>query len=407
MAKRDYYRCSESAERRWRRHQEGLPAPGHEVSPGPQPGQTRRRGQLQGGQGSLRGPVRQRQARGLRPLRPRRRAAAATVWAAGSAAGMRSATSSATCSATSSAAAAAAAVARFFAARICATSSTSPSSRPSAERRSISISHPGRVRALRRQRRGARLRSPSRARPAAASARCAWRRASSRIQQTCPTCGGAGTIDREALPRVLRARPGPEGQDAVRQGAAGCRQWRPDPARPRGRGRSQRRAPRRSVRRHHGGRRIRSFTREGQNLNCEVPMSFATAALGGVVDVPTLDGNVVLKVPAETQSGRVFRLRGKGVRSVRCERLRRSLLPRVGRDAGASDRRAKDEAARVRGVDSERRSRHSPRARSWFDGVQASSSNGWEPEALLNVAVLGAAGRMGRPCSPAWPRARP
>ena len=48
-----------------------------------------------------------------------------------------------------------------------------------------------------------------------------------------------------------------------------------------------------------------------------MPVSFATAALGGSVDVPTLDGNVVLKVPAETQSGSLFRLRGKGVRSVR------------------------------------------------------------------------------------------
>ena len=59
------------------------------------------------------------------------------------------------------------------------------------------------------------------------------------------------------------------------------------------------------------------FTREGQNLSCEVPVSFATAALGGSVDVPTLDGNVVLTVPAETQSGGLFRLGGKGVRSVR------------------------------------------------------------------------------------------
>ena len=55
------------------------------------------------------------------------------------------------------------------------------------------------------------------------------------------------------------------------------------------------------------------FEREGANLSCEVPISFATAALGGTVEVPTLDGGVVLKIPAETQSGRVFRLREKGV----------------------------------------------------------------------------------------------
>ncbi|MGB5511464.1 MAG: molecular chaperone DnaJ, partial [Woeseiaceae bacterium] len=59
------------------------------------------------------------------------------------------------------------------------------------------------------------------------------------------------------------------------------------------------------------------FKREGSNLSCEVPVSFATAALGGEVELPTLDGNVSLKVPAGTQSGKVFRLRGKGVTTVR------------------------------------------------------------------------------------------
>jgi molecular chaperone DnaJ len=59
------------------------------------------------------------------------------------------------------------------------------------------------------------------------------------------------------------------------------------------------------------------FEREGSHLSCEVPVSFTTAALGGSVEVPTLDGEVVLKIPSETQSGRVFRLREKGVRPVR------------------------------------------------------------------------------------------
>src|SRR5579871_490279 len=59
------------------------------------------------------------------------------------------------------------------------------------------------------------------------------------------------------------------------------------------------------------------FEREGSHLSCEVPVSFTTAALGGSVEVPTLDGEVVLKIPAETQSGRVFRLRDKGVKPVR------------------------------------------------------------------------------------------
>ncbi len=59
------------------------------------------------------------------------------------------------------------------------------------------------------------------------------------------------------------------------------------------------------------------FEREGANLSCEVPISFATAALGGTVIVPTLNGEVALKVPSETQSGRVFRVRDKGVAPVR------------------------------------------------------------------------------------------
>ncbi|MBM4238988.1 MAG: molecular chaperone DnaJ [Gammaproteobacteria bacterium] len=59
------------------------------------------------------------------------------------------------------------------------------------------------------------------------------------------------------------------------------------------------------------------FEREGDDLSCEVPVSFATAVLGGAVKVPTLEGDVSLKIPAETQSGRVFRLRDKGVKPVR------------------------------------------------------------------------------------------
>ena len=59
------------------------------------------------------------------------------------------------------------------------------------------------------------------------------------------------------------------------------------------------------------------FVREENNLYCEVPISFTTAALGGEIEVPTLGGKVKLKVPKETQTGKMFRLRGKGVKSVR------------------------------------------------------------------------------------------
>lgn len=55
------------------------------------------------------------------------------------------------------------------------------------------------------------------------------------------------------------------------------------------------------------------FERDGLDLHCEVPVSFTTAALGGEINVPTLDGRALLKVAAGTQSGTVFKLRGKGM----------------------------------------------------------------------------------------------
>ena len=113
------------------------------------------------------------------------------------------------------------------------------------------------------------------------------------------------------------------------------------------------------------------FAREGQDLSCEVPISFATAALGGQVEVPTLDGQVVLKVPSETQSGKVFRLRGKGVRSVRTAGVG-DLFCRVQvetpvklTETQKEQLRSFDDSIQSQG------SKHSPRARSWFDGVKA------------------------------------
>src|SRR5690554_5815957 len=64
-------------------------------------------------------------------------------------------------------------------------------------------------------------------------------------------------------------------------------------------------------------RRHKIFEREGNQLYCEIPISFVDAALGGEIEVPTLDGRVKLKIPAETQTGKLFRLRNKGVTPVR------------------------------------------------------------------------------------------
>lgn len=59
------------------------------------------------------------------------------------------------------------------------------------------------------------------------------------------------------------------------------------------------------------------FERDGMNLHCEAPIDIVTATLGGQIDVPTLAGKVSLKIPAQTQTGKVFRLKGKGIKSLR------------------------------------------------------------------------------------------
>ncbi|MBL8472711.1 MAG: molecular chaperone DnaJ [Rhodocyclaceae bacterium] len=63
------------------------------------------------------------------------------------------------------------------------------------------------------------------------------------------------------------------------------------------------------------------FQREGDDLHCEMPVSFTTAALGGELEIPTLDGVAKIKIAPETQTGKVMRLRGKGIRGVRSRNL--------------------------------------------------------------------------------------
>ncbi len=112
------------------------------------------------------------------------------------------------------------------------------------------------------------------------------------------------------------------------------------------------------------------FERDGEHLSCEVPVSFATAVLGGEVEVPTLDGHVRLKVPAETQSGRVFRLRDKGVKPVRggpratCSAASWSRRPSSFRPSSARSVRELETSLR------EDRRKHNPREQTWLDGVK-------------------------------------
>ncbi len=112
------------------------------------------------------------------------------------------------------------------------------------------------------------------------------------------------------------------------------------------------------------------FERDGANLACEVPVSFATATLGGEVELPTLDGNVSLKVPAGTQSGKIFRLRGKGVTTARDSR-QGDLFAQVAVETPVNLTAAQE--ALLKKFDTSVKTggeKHSPRADGWLDTVK-------------------------------------
>ncbi|MCU4674517.1 molecular chaperone DnaJ [Catenovulum sp. 2E275] len=112
------------------------------------------------------------------------------------------------------------------------------------------------------------------------------------------------------------------------------------------------------------------FERDGNNLYCEVPIGFTTAALGGEIQVPTLDGKVKLKIPEETQTGRMFRMRGKGVKSVRTGAVG-DLICKVVVETPVSLTDAQKEI--LRQLESEMEggtARHRPKETGFFDGVK-------------------------------------
>jgi len=189
------------------------------------------------------------------------------------------------------------------------------------------------------------------------------------VQQTCPTCRGAGTVvqdpcnechgrgrRRKVKTLNIKVPAGVDNGDRIRLG---------------GEGESGR----------NGGpsgdlyvdvmvRPHEIFERDGRHLSCEVPISFATAVLGGTVEVPTLDGQVKLKIPAESQSGRVFRLRGKGVTPVRGGG-QGDLFCRI--QVETPVKLTHEQKKLLRELDASLEAggdRHSPRARSWMDGVK-------------------------------------
>jgi molecular chaperone DnaJ len=189
------------------------------------------------------------------------------------------------------------------------------------------------------------------------------------LQQTCPHCRGTGRIVRNPCDnclgqgRIRRSKklsvkipPGVDTGDRVRlagEGEAGRNGGPPGDL-----------YVEVQVREHP------IFERDGMHLSCEVPISLTTAALGGSVEVPTLDGQVVLKIPAETQSGRVFRLRDKGVKSVRGN-ARGDLFCRVVVETPVN--LSPEQRELLRQLDESLRNdgnRHAPRQKSFLEGVK-------------------------------------
>ncbi len=189
------------------------------------------------------------------------------------------------------------------------------------------------------------------------------------IQQTCPACKGAGTTitdpcdDCHGRGRVRKTRTlsvkipgGVDDGDRIRLSGEGEAGRNGGPA---GDLYVELRVKPHKI-----------FSRDGANLSCEVPVSIATATLGGEVELPTLNGVVSLKIPAGTQSGKVFRLRGKGVTTVRDPRLgdlfaEIAIETPINLTAEQKELLESFDALVQQGGD-----KHSPRADGWLDTVK-------------------------------------
>ena len=113
------------------------------------------------------------------------------------------------------------------------------------------------------------------------------------------------------------------------------------------------------------------FQRDHDDLHCEMPVSFSTAALGGEIDIPTLDGSARIKVPAETQSGKTFRLRGKGIKGVRSQAHGELFCHVVVETPVNLTERQRELLREFESISQNDAGRHNPRARSWLEKVKA------------------------------------
>jgi molecular chaperone DnaJ len=191
------------------------------------------------------------------------------------------------------------------------------------------------------------------------------------MQQPCPTCGGrgqklsnpckachgAGRVEEEKVLSV-KIPAGVDNGDRIRLAGEG-------EAGPAG-------APAGDLYVEIRVREHDIFQRDGDDLHCEVPIRFSQAALGDVIRVPTLGGEAEIRVPAETQTGRVFRLREKGVKSVR-SRGTGDLYCRVVVETPVNlTTQQRDLLQQFEATFSgEGARRHSPRSSTFIDGVKS------------------------------------
>lgn len=112
------------------------------------------------------------------------------------------------------------------------------------------------------------------------------------------------------------------------------------------------------------------FERQGNNLHCEVPIDFVTAAIGGELEVPTLNGKVSLKIPSETQTNSKFRIRGKGVKALRSAAVG-DLICQVAIETPVRlTSTQKDLLNKFKQSLDKDGNKHNPKAKSWFTGVK-------------------------------------
>lgn len=190
------------------------------------------------------------------------------------------------------------------------------------------------------------------------------------IQQTCPNCHGQGKIIekpcqkcrgqgriRQSKTLSVKIPPGVDTGDRIRlsgEGEAGLRG-----------GPTGDLYVQVSIKPH------AIFERRGNDLYCEIPVSFVVAALGGEVEAPTLEGKVNLKVPSETQSGKILRLRGKGVRSVRRREVGDLLCAIVVETPISLNNDQKELLRKFQAsIEENGQQHHNPKSKSWFAGVK-------------------------------------